>query len=135
MKTKNEELLAQYQEKIDELTTTKNNLLTQNRELLEQLKQKQKEEEPSTNLADIMDEDNNEENKDNEDNKENKEEKVEKDDKAKDKEIEFYKNEKKILEIIEDFGYDKNYTKSCVENNVLCHCSTVYYLLMNYGDF
>ena len=91
LKTKNEELLAQYQEKIDELTTTKNNLLTQNRELLEQLKQKQKEEEPSTNLADIMDEDNNEENKDNEENKENKEEKVEKDDKAKDKEIEFYK--------------------------------------------
>ena len=43
--------------------------------------------------------------------------------------------EKKIMEIIEEFGYDKNYVKSCLENNVLCHASTVYYLLMNYGNF
>ena len=135
LKTKNEELLAQYQEKIDELTTTKNNLLTQNRELLEQLKQKQKEEEPSTNLADIMDEDNNEENKDNEDNKENKEEKVEKDDKAKDKEIEFYKNENKILneeinglkeqlshqaqDLVELNNMEKNIEKFKIENEDL----------------
>jgi hypothetical protein len=41
---------------------------------------------------------------------------------------------KKILEIIENFGYDKNYVLNCVENNKLCHASAVYYLLMNYEN-
>ena len=41
---------------------------------------------------------------------------------------------KKILEIIENFGYDKKYVINCVENNKLCHASAVYYLLMNYEN-
>ena len=41
----------------------------------------------------------------------------------------------KILEIEENLGYDKEYVKKCLENNILCHATTVYYLLMNYGNF
>jgi len=40
----------------------------------------------------------------------------------------------KILEIIENLGYDKKYVLDCVENNKLCHASAVYYLLMNYEN-
>ena len=50
----------------------------------------------------------------------------------------FRKNEEKkktkILDIIENFGYDKKYVLDCVENNKLCHASSVYYLLMNYEN-
>ena len=50
----------------------------------------------------------------------------------------FHKNEEKkkakILEIIENLGYDKKYVLDCVENNKLCHASAVYYLLMNYEN-
>jgi len=41
----------------------------------------------------------------------------------------------KILENIENLGYDREYVKRCVDNNILCHASAVYYLLMNYGNF
>ena len=40
----------------------------------------------------------------------------------------------KILNEIESFGYQKEYIINCVKNNVLCHASTVFYLLKNYGD-
>ena len=37
-----------------------------------------------------------------------------------------------ILKEMEKFGYDKNYVLNCIRNNVLCHASTVFYLLKNY---
>jgi hypothetical protein len=40
----------------------------------------------------------------------------------------------KILNEIENFGYKKEYVINCVKNNILCHASTIYYLLKNYGD-
>ena len=40
----------------------------------------------------------------------------------------------KILNIIENLGYDKKYVLDCVENNKLCHASAVFYLLMNYEN-
>ena len=50
-----------------------------------------------------------------------------------------YINEKnpktiKILNEIESFGYKKDYVINCIKNNILCHASTNYYLLKNYGD-
>ena len=42
------------------------------------------------------------------------------------------KNEKKILDKIEVLGYDKKYVKKCLENNILCHATSIYFLLMNY---
>ena len=50
-----------------------------------------------------------------------------------------YINEKnpktnKILNEIENFGYKKEYVINCIKNNILCHASTIYYLLKNYGD-
>ena len=49
-----------------------------------------------------------------------------------------YKNDSNddliILEEMERFGYDINYVLNCVENNVLCHASTVFYLLKNYRN-
>ena len=50
----------------------------------------------------------------------------------------FEKNQEKvekILKTIEKFGYEQNYVKKCLENNILCHATTVYYLLANYGNF
>ena len=41
----------------------------------------------------------------------------------------------KILNTIENFGYDKKYVKKCLDNNILCYATTVYYLLVNYGNF
>ena len=40
----------------------------------------------------------------------------------------------KILNEIESFGYKKDYVVNCIKNNILCHASTIYYLLKNYGD-
>ena len=37
-----------------------------------------------------------------------------------------------ILKEMEKFGYDNNYVLNCMKNNVLCHASTVFYLLKNY---
>ena len=92
LKTNNDNLLSQYQQKIDELTQEKTNLISQNKELLEKLKEKkEQEEEPGTNLADMMGEE--EEEKEKEEKKEESNE-----DNAKIKEeLSFYKNENKLL--------------------------------------
>ena len=39
-----------------------------------------------------------------------------------------------ILNEIQKFGYNKEFVIKCIKNNILCHASTVYYLLKNYGD-
>ena len=39
-----------------------------------------------------------------------------------------------ILNQIKNFGYSKEYVVKCIKNNILCHASTVYYLLKNYND-
>lgn len=47
------------------------------------------------------------------------------------------KNMKKIANIldeIEKIGYDKEYVLSCVNNNILCHCSAVFYIMLNYKN-
>ena len=41
----------------------------------------------------------------------------------------------KILITIEKLGYDKEYVKKCLDNNILCYATSVYYLLLNYGSF
>jgi serine/threonine protein kinase len=41
-------------------------------------------------------------------------------------------NNKEILNKLEELGYDKNYVNDCIKNNILCHASTAYYLMMNY---
>ena len=56
-----DKLLLEYEEKIEEMTKDKNNLISQNKELLEKLKAKNEEASATTNLADIIDEDNKEE--------------------------------------------------------------------------
>ncbi len=40
----------------------------------------------------------------------------------------------KILEEIEKIGYDKEYVLNCVNKNILCHASTVFYLMLNYKN-
>ena len=37
-----------------------------------------------------------------------------------------------ILNQLETLGYNRNYVKECVKNNVLCHASTAYFLMLNY---
>ena len=44
------------------------------------------------------------------------------------------KKEEKILEKIEKMGYDKKYVKECLDKNVLCQATAVYFLLMNYDN-
>ena len=41
----------------------------------------------------------------------------------------------KIMETIENLGYNKQYVKKCLEENILCYATTVYYLLLNYENF
>jgi serine/threonine protein kinase len=38
----------------------------------------------------------------------------------------------KILNHLENMGYNKNYVKECIKNNVLCYASTAYFLMLNY---
>lgn len=38
----------------------------------------------------------------------------------------------KILNQLESLGYNKNYVKECIKNNVLCYASTAYFLMLNY---
>ena len=50
------------------------------------------------------------------------------------KEIDEIKKEEKILEKIEEMGYDKIYIKKCLDDNVLCQATAIYFLLMNYEN-
>ena len=87
LKTNNESLLSDYQKKIDELTNDKYSLISQNKELLEKLKEKKEEEDQGVNLDDMMGD---EEEKDNKEETENSN--------TKDKEnLAFYKNENQLL--------------------------------------
>ena len=45
------------------------------------------------------------------------------------------KNENKIFEKIENLGYDKQYVKKCLKDNLLCHATSVYFLLKNYDNY
>ena len=95
LKTNNENLLTQYQEKIDEMTKDKENLIMQNKELLEKIKAKKEEEENTgTNLGDILGE---EEEKEKEENKEKAEEEKPNVNNKEKEELAFYKNENKLL--------------------------------------
>ena len=79
-------------------------------------------------------------NKDNKDNKDTKIKRIINDykDNKKNDNNENYENKDKddeinnILDQLEKLGYDKKYVKECIENNVLCHASTAYFLLLNY---
>ena len=42
--------------------------------------------------------------------------------------------ENRILNKIELLGYDKNYVKKCLESNLLCQATCIYFLLMNYDN-
>ena len=44
------------------------------------------------------------------------------------------KNINKIFDKIEVLGYDKKYVQKCLENNILCHATSIYFLLMNYDN-
>ena len=41
-------------------------------------------------------------------------------------------NDNRIFDKIEVLGYDKKYVKECLENNSLCHATSIYFLLKNY---
>ena len=43
-------------------------------------------------------------------------------------------NNEKILNQIELLGYDKKYVKDCIKNNILCHASAAYFLMLNYDN-
>ena len=43
-------------------------------------------------------------------------------------------NNERILNQIELLGYDKKYVKDCVKNNILCHASAAYFLMLNYDN-
>ena len=51
-----------------------------------------------------------------------------------DEQEEHEKKVSKILNEIEKIGYDKEYVMSCVNNNILCHASTIFYLMLNYKN-
>ena len=38
------------------------------------------------------------------------------------------------MEKIEEMGYDKIYVKNCLDNNVLCQATAIYFLLINYDN-
>ena len=83
LKTNNDNLIEQYQSKLDEITNEKNNLISQNKELLEKLKSKSENEEQGLSLDEMIKEDENN-NSDNNNNK-NKEQ------------LDFYKSENNLL--------------------------------------
>ena len=46
-------------------------------------------------------------------------------------------NKKKInsiLDEIEKIGYDREYVLNCINKNILCQASTIYYLMLNYNN-
>ena len=50
------------------------------------------------------------------------------------KEEEQEKKINKIFEEIEKIGYKKQYVIKCLNENVLCHASTIFYLMLNYNN-
>ena len=40
----------------------------------------------------------------------------------------------KILKEIESMGFDRDYVLKCVNNDILCHASTIFYLMLNYEN-
>ena len=44
------------------------------------------------------------------------------------------KNVEKILNQLENLGYNKKYVKECIENNILCHASAAFFLMLNYDN-
>ena len=44
------------------------------------------------------------------------------------------KKRERILNQIEKIGYDKQFVMNCVNNNILCHASAIYYLMYNYEN-
>ena len=44
------------------------------------------------------------------------------------------KKKKKIIRKIEEMGYDKKYIMEKINQNELCHVTTIYFLMMNYED-
>ena len=40
----------------------------------------------------------------------------------------------KILDEIEKLGYNKKYVLNCVNKNILCYASSVFYLMLNYKN-
>ena len=53
---------------------------------------------------------------------------------VKQKENKYENKENKILNKIEVLGYDRKYVKKCLESNLLCHATCIYFLLMNYDN-
>ena len=43
-------------------------------------------------------------------------------------------NNEKIFSEIENLGYQREYIIKCLKENILCHATTIYYLLKNYGN-
>ncbi len=39
-----------------------------------------------------------------------------------------------ILNDMKNMGFDEKYILDCVNKNILCHASAVYYLMMNYEN-
>ena len=85
LKINNDNLIEQYQTKIDEITKDKNNLISQNKELLDKLKSKKDVEEQGVSLDEMVKEDENKESKTDMNNNKDKEE------------LDFYKNENNLL--------------------------------------
>ena len=44
------------------------------------------------------------------------------------------KNVEKILNQLENLGYNKKYVKKCIKNNILCHASAAFFLMLNYDN-
>jgi serine/threonine protein kinase len=44
------------------------------------------------------------------------------------------KKKERILNQIEKIGYDKEYVINCVNKNILCHASAIFYLMFNYEN-
>ena len=54
--------------------------------------------------------------------------------KNQDKDTSKEKNINIIFDKIEVLGYNKKYVQKCLENNILCHATSIYFLLMNYDN-
>ena len=97
------------------LSSKVNNSNPNNESQLSNRSRKRNNDEDNNNILDELNE--NENDNDNEEREEEREKKI-----------------YKILEEIEKIGYDKEYVMKCVNDNVLCHASAVFYLMLNYKN-